>query len=106
VLDSSDRHLIELAAVCLGRLRQARAAIAKSGLEVRGDRGVVVAPAIRVELSTIRELRSLLSEIGLSPTARSRLGIEPPQESMADFLERTLGDTGPGERTESSRVAG
>jgi P27 family predicted phage terminase small subunit len=86
LLDSSDRHLIELTAVCLGRLRQARAAIAKSGLEVRGDRGAIVAPAVRIELSATRELRALLSELGLSPTSRSRLGIEAAEaDPFADL---------------------
>lgn len=90
-LDSRDVHLIELAAVCLGRLRQARAAIAKTGLEVKGDRGAVVAPALRAELAAIKELRGLLAEFGLSPTSRARLGIAAPEETAEEMFERTLG---------------
>ena len=85
-LHSADRHGLECAAVCLGRLRQARRAIAKSGLEVRGDRGAVVAPAVRVELAAMKELRALLSELGLSPTSRSRLGLAG--DEPGDIFER------------------
>jgi P27 family predicted phage terminase small subunit len=85
-LHSADRHLIELAAVAVGRMRQARALIAKEGLTARGDRGSVVHPAVRVELSAMRELRALLSELGLSPTSRSRLGVA--NQDLRDIFER------------------
>jgi len=105
-LHSSDRHLIELAAVCLGRLRQARAAIAKTGLEVRGDRGAVVAPAVRIEISAMRELRALLSELGLSPTSRSRLGIEAsPPVPFADLPHVVWVDEEPLERKRPRKAA-
>lgn len=92
VLHSTDAPLLEIAAVCLGRLRQARALIAKTGLEVRGDRGAVVAPAVRIELSAMRELRALLSEIGLSPTSRARLGlVELRRDTAAKELEEQIG---------------
>lgn len=85
-LHSADVHTIESAAFCIAVIREARASLKKSGLEVRGDRGAVVAPAFRAGHSAINTLRPLLAELGLTPSSRARLGIEAPaQDPFADL---------------------
>jgi P27 family predicted phage terminase small subunit len=86
-LHSTDGPLLEAAAVCLGRLREARGLLAREGLTVRGDRGSVVHPALRIELGAIAQLRALLAELGLGPSARARLGLV---ELRRDSAEREL----------------
>jgi P27 family predicted phage terminase small subunit len=92
ILDSADAMLLEAAAVCTGRLRQARALVAEEGLTTRGDRGAVVNPLVRIELSSIAQLRQILSELGLSPTSRARLGLG--EEAALPFA-----DLGPSPRS-------
>lgn len=81
-LHSADVHTIESAAFCIAAIRQARAALKKTGLQVRGDRGAVVAPAFRAAHSAINTLRPLLAELGLTPTARARLGITADEPGL------------------------
>ena len=91
-LHSTDGALLEAAAVCLGRLREARKLVAREGLTVRGDRGAVVHPALRIELGAIAQLRGLLAELGLGPSSRARLGlVELRRDSAAAELEEQIG---------------
>jgi P27 family predicted phage terminase small subunit len=74
-LSSSDALTIELAAVAVGRLRQARTELAREGLQVRSERGAIVHPAGRLEIAMMGQARQLLAEMGLTATARTRLDV-------------------------------
>ena len=107
ILDSADGVLLETAAVCTGRFRQARALLAEEGLTTRGDRGAVVNPLVRIELSAIAQVRQILSELGLSPTSRARLGlVEEAALPFADLGPSPRSGTTGGVRTRSTIVRG
>ena len=75
IFDACDGTLIESAACMLVQARLAAAYIAKHGLLVEnrhGDR--VPNPMLRVERDALTELRLTLSQLGMSPAARARLG--------------------------------
>lgn len=76
ILFRLDAPLIEAAAVQWARAREARALVRRHGLLVVGARGGLVAnPAVRMERDAWRLLVRLAGELGLSSTARARLGI-------------------------------
>ena len=77
ILDATDGLLVEAAAVLLVQARALSKEIGRRGLIVEnrfGDR--VPNPALRAELATASELRLVLSQLGMSPAARARLGAQ------------------------------
>ena len=66
------------AAVAVGRIRQARKILAREGLQARSERGAIVHPLGRLEVAMMSQARQLLAELGLTTTARARLGVSPP----------------------------
>jgi P27 family predicted phage terminase small subunit len=84
-LSSDDALIIELAAVAIGRGRQARNQLSREGLHVRSERGAIVHPLARLEIAMMSQARQLLAELGATPTARARLGLEPPLVPFADI---------------------
>lgn len=99
-LSSSDGLVIELAAVAVGRVRQARSQLAREGLQVRSERGAIVHPLARLELAMMSQARQLLAELGASPTARARLRIDSGIDPLAPFA-----DLGPSPRVVALRSA-
>src|SRR5262245_6344107 len=71
LLSSADAALLEVAATALARLRQVRIA----GADLTVFNGRQLNPQVRLELLAGQQLRLALAELGLSPVARSRLGI-------------------------------
>ena len=75
ILDEADGLLVESAAVLIVQARALSKDIAKRGLLVTNRFGDVVPhPALRAELAAASELRLVLSQLGMSPAARARLG--------------------------------
>jgi P27 family predicted phage terminase small subunit len=88
LLNPVDSALIELTAVALGRVRDARAVIEAEGMIVTGAKGNPVKnPAVLIEQQAGQEARRLLELLGLGPTARSRIATSrsPGYRSMDDF---------------------
>lgn len=73
-LREADLPLVEMLVVAAHRNRQARALVAKLDLLVKGNRGPVVNPLLKVEKDTAATYLRLAETLGLSPAARVRLG--------------------------------
>jgi P27 family predicted phage terminase small subunit len=83
-----------LASMCTlgGRVLQARKALLTEPLVVKGDRGLVVSPWLRIERDSIRAFFSMAEHFGLTPVARARLGLaELKRRTLAEELAGALG---------------
>jgi P27 family predicted phage terminase small subunit len=98
-LREADLPLVEMLVIAIHRNRQARAIIAKLDLLVKGDRGPVVNPMLKVEKETAATYLRLCETLGLSPAARARLGLlhVTGQSVLLDIAERVrrAGDAPP-----------
>ena len=72
------------------RNRQARAIVGKIDLLVKGEKGPVVNPLLKVEKDTAATYLRLAETLGLSPAARARLGLMhiAGQSLLVDIAER------------------
>ena len=93
ILDAADGPLVEIAAVLLARMRQARAEVEKHGPVIEGARGTLVkSPYLLIEERSGSELRLLMEQLGIGPVGRSRLGLlSKPGLSMVDAMNATVG---------------
>lgn len=89
-LRDADLPLVEMLVLAAHRNRQARAVIAKLGLLVKGDKGPVTNPMLKVEKETAATYLRLAETLGLSPAARARLGLMhiAGQSLLVDIAER------------------
>jgi P27 family predicted phage terminase small subunit len=100
-LSSTDALVVELAAVAVGRGRECRKLLAREGLQVRSERGAIVHPAARLEIAAMGQARQLLAEVGLTVTARARLGVSAATDPLVPFAE-----IGPSPRVRGLHAAG
>jgi P27 family predicted phage terminase small subunit len=84
-LASTDALIVELAAVAVGRVRQARKILIHEGLQIRSERGAIVHPLARLEVAMMGQARQLLAEVGLTATARARLGVGTAIDPLNPF---------------------
>ncbi|MHB8459004.1 MAG: phage terminase small subunit P27 family [Candidatus Limnocylindrales bacterium] len=84
ILAHSDGAIIEAAATMWTRARQASESLDREGLTVVTPQGRVANPLSRIERASWAEFRLLAEHLGLSPSARARLGLRTPDR-------RTLG---------------
>lgn len=75
VLDQADWPLIEVAAMTMCRMREAREVIKREGMIVEGQRGPTTHAAYKIERECMAEVRQLLDHLGIGPVGRSRLGL-------------------------------
>ena len=74
LLESADWPLIEIAAVTIGRMREARRIVEREGLLADGQRGAMTKhPAYLIERENAAEVRHLLEHLGVGPIGRSRI---------------------------------
>lgn len=96
VLDKADMFMVEQAAVMLGRMREARKELLTADMIEYTQRGAAVpSPWWRIEREASMQATKLLTELGLSPTARARLAnggtkSKKPEER----LDSVLGEPG------------
>jgi P27 family predicted phage terminase small subunit len=74
-LHASDLPLLEMMVTSAYRHRQARAQIDALGLLVKGQRGPMVNPLLKVERDEAATYLRLAETLGLTPVARLRLGL-------------------------------
>lgn len=92
VLDTADGATLETAAAMMGRMREARHELLKTDMIQVTQRGAEVpSPWWRIEKEAALQVQRLLSELGLSPSARARLantGVKSkkPDEMLSDVL--------------------
>jgi P27 family predicted phage terminase small subunit len=89
-LCEADLPLVEMLVVAAHRNRQARAIVGKIDLLVKGEKGPVVNPLLKVEKDTAATYLRLAETLGLSPAARARLGLMhiAGQSLLVDIAER------------------
>ena len=85
--------VVESLAVFLGRARPARAALAKpdADLVTRTARGWEANPLVVIEREALTQVRHLAEQLGLSPVARTRLGMRGPERDMDAEIDAALG---------------
>lgn len=87
-LNPVDLFVLSEAAVCTARIRSIERQIARDGIAIAGYRGSTVKHPLSATLNQYRSaLRTYITELGLSPTARIRLPIQPPHEAVDDILD-------------------
>ena len=75
-LTASDLPLVEMLVVSAVRNREARAAVARTGVLLKNPDGRLVAnPMLKVEKETAATYLRLAETLGLSPASRVRLGL-------------------------------
>jgi len=76
ILQTSDRYAVEQFVICIARMREAQAHIDDNGVMVQGHGGKWVKnQALEVERHYMQLSISLGNLLGLSPSARARLGL-------------------------------
>lgn len=95
VLDVADASVLEGACVMWGRAREARLLIEQEGLTAIGARGGTIAhPALKIERDSWALFLRYAEQLGLSPSARARLGISLIKGlSMAKQMDKTIGSS-------------
>lgn len=77
IIDHADFAVVESAAVQIARARAARRSIHRRGLLVQSRLGETIAnPAVRIERDAWGSFLRFAEQLGLSPSARARLGAE------------------------------
>jgi len=83
---------------CFARWAEAEAWISEHGTTavLRSDKGAVtklmLAPQVSVAFQALREMRLLAGELGLSPSSRSHLQVEPPARGVDPIEQLMYGD--------------
>lgn len=81
-----DRAALALYCAAWSTWCEATNEIRKNGLCVKSPNGYLIQnPYLAIANAAAKEMRGLLSELGLSPAARERLTIEKPGESQSEF---------------------
>ena len=90
VVSDEDVDALEVYATSLVRYREAQTQIATQGAVVTGAKGLPVRnPWVSVQTACWDRIRPLLSEFGLTPTARGRLKTpDAPDKDTAFFEEK------------------
>jgi P27 family predicted phage terminase small subunit len=94
VLDKTDALAIEAVAVLVERARQARRALAEEGLfQTTARGGSMLNPAVKLERDSWSLLKQYAEQLGLTPSARARLGLMGLEgASAAQRLAKQLGE--------------
>jgi P27 family predicted phage terminase small subunit len=92
LLGEIDGPLLCALAVVWTRWIEAENEVQKTGLIVRTKNGFpIMAPALTVANSALRQMRYLCGEFGMSPASRSRVIAAPtggPEDEFEEFLKR------------------
>jgi P27 family predicted phage terminase small subunit len=107
-LDSADWPLIEIAAVTIGRMREARRIVEREGLLAEGQRGAMTKhPAYLIERENAAEVRHLLEHLGVGPVGRARVtGGGPSKPQVKTMKEEFDSKVGPSARQKLRALEG
>jgi len=89
VLSVTDTDVIELYCAQYQVLREAQAAMELEGRVLKGrfDQQKV-SPWVQIEVAALKQMTSLLSQMGLTPAARAKVNAAPPELDIAgEFAE-------------------
>ena len=92
VITAGDHALLTAFVCAVARLREAERLIDRDGLTVSGQFGPKTNPATIIAAECAKQIKSLGSELGLSPTSRPRLNVIPEETDpkMADAVRRLI----------------
>ena len=93
ILTTVDSEILELYCRAYGKWREAEEKIRKAGLVIETATTTRVNPYVTVSNALVKQMTSLLSEIGLTPSSRSRLHATPQDSSepVAKLMKRRAG---------------
>lgn len=95
VLDKADWPLLEVAAITICRMREAREVLTREGLFIEGQRGPTKHPAYMIERECGMEVRQLLDHLGVGPSGRARLGLaKKVRKDMVAEMNDRVGERG------------
>jgi P27 family predicted phage terminase small subunit len=90
VLTQIDRTALKALCICYARWIDAEKHVRKEGCVVSGSTGsLVMNPYVRVASQALEQMRSLMSDFGMTPAARTRIRTEKSTDN-ADELEKEL----------------
>ncbi len=84
LLTAVDVKALEAYCICYSKWREATEK-AKVGVLMTSSNYAYANPLIAVELKYAKEMRAWMAEFGLTPSARSRINIEEPDEEDEDL---------------------
>lgn len=91
LLTGCDRAVLAAYCQTWARWQEAEAAIDQKGLTTTGSAGwVQPLPEVGISIKMLTAMKGFATQLGLSPSARSRIQIERPKERAADPLEEKL----------------
>jgi P27 family predicted phage terminase small subunit len=86
LLYEADQDILTAYANAVANYQKATELVDRSGVLIKGRRdGVVTNPAVRIQRDAATLIRMLGSELGLTPSARTRLKAE--DDTANDFLD-------------------
>ena len=81
LLTSIDRTALALYCQAWGRWVEAEEALKQYGVMVKSPSGFPMqSPYLAVATKAMEQMRQLMAEFGMSPSSRTRLHVQPPQE--------------------------
>ena len=93
ILSSSDSHLIESYAIVYHEMLELSRSVLKDGHVDVGSHGSKQSTESAVWLKLLAQHKSLMAELGLTPTARAKI-VVPKTEQQVDEVDALLGDLG------------
>lgn len=93
ILGALDRAALALYCEAWSTWKHAQEETAKTGAIVKSPSGFpIINPWLSVANTAAKQIRSMLAEFGLSPSARERLTIKNDEDKHDDQAQRLLGD--------------
>jgi P27 family predicted phage terminase small subunit len=94
LISQLDRAALVAYCAAWQRFTEAHAHIAETGPVVKSPSGFpILNPYLSVLNSSVKQMQSLLAELGLSPAARTRLHARPPEQSRSLKSKKYFRDT-------------
>ncbi len=88
LLYAADADIIAAYANAVVNYQRASELVDRSGVLIKGRRdGVVTNPAVRVQRDCAQQIRQFASELGLTPSSRTRLSVEQETAGERDLLD-------------------
>lgn len=85
VLSVEDLAALTVLATSMATYNEAQQHLDADGYIVEGQRGDSKSPWVTVQTAAFIRIKPLLSEMGLTPTARGRLKLDPPDDDGDEF---------------------
>ena len=85
LLKAVDEAVLAKYCVAYDQFQRSSEDIARNGYETATQNGTTVAPAVHVQKKAAQDMSSACSEMGFTPSSRSRLHLEDPKDPSNPF---------------------